>query len=191
MSYDIKKLLKEREKNYIKKSEEIIMGFLQPLKKAIENVIYDGEDIQLVIKGVEPITKNLDYISLTLATASYSIGDIVPVRDDPESDSFQRTVEIDEENFWSFSDTLNINAPIVILETKDEDTITEFLREIYHNDVPIPDDEETPQTVEDLLKLSKNKEKTKSEFEDFDEYKNMDDAQRKIFELYNSNNSEH
>lgn len=187
MAYDIKRILKERESNYIKKTEEVLLGFFRPLKNAIQDVIYNGEDVQLVIKGLKPLTHNLDYVTITLSVAAYDIGDVIPVRDDPDSDSYQRTVEITEENFWSFADIISINFPISILETKDDDTIKEFVGEVYENDIPIPEDEgETAQTIEDLLEGKPVKKRQESEFDEFDEYEQMDEAQRVVFDLYNT-----
>lgn len=193
MSYDIKKILKEREENYIKKTEEILMGFFQPLKKALEDVIYGGEKITIVIKGLRPITQNLNYISLSISAANYEIGDLVPVEKESEDNLFGDTEQITEENFWKFADTINLNIPISVLETKDETTMIEFLEEVYDHEIPIPDDDgESAETIEDLLKGKTAKKRSEEkDFINFDENSELDDAQRTVFDLYNSKGRYH
>jgi hypothetical protein len=182
MTYNIKKLLQEREKGYIQKTEEILLGFFQPLKGAIEDVIYYGEDVNMVIKGLKPISQNLNYISISLNVANYNVGDLIPVRDEEDSDTYQRTVEITEKNFWKFADLINLNVPISILETKDEEVIREFIGEIYKNEIPVPEDEDAPEVIKNILESAKN---SSSDSEDATNLE-MDDAQKSVYELYSS-----
>lgn len=182
MAYNIKKLLKERELNYIKTTEQIVSGFIQPLKSAIEDVIYDGDDIEMAIKNVRPILQNLKYVSISLTTANYSLGDMIPVTDD-ESGAVSKTIEITDENFWTLADNIDINVPVSVLETQDETVISDFLYDVYENDGPVPlNDENNPQDIMDYDDIE----------EEASTYVNeMDAAKKSVYNLYKTSGSSH
>jgi len=139
---NLKKLFKKREQHYLATTQEILEVFLPPLSDAIKDVIYDGKPINILVKGVYPVIDNLNYISIIAKVSDFSIGDIISVIDDSNTENVAENVaedvtediEITKNNYWKWASTITLNMPISVLETQDENAMMEFLNEVYDED---------------------------------------------------------
>ena len=175
----IKEILKIREKNYLYCTQKILEKFLPQLKESIEEVVYENEEIDFLVKNVYPITENLNYISIISLIATYSMGDIVPVQ---LEEGGTKPIEVTEENYWNLADSLVINIPITVLESQDKDIIIEFLQEIY----------DEGNVVDDMHPDNDDKSaNTKPDSSDFDSSE-LDEVQKKLLDInYSGNDKKH
>lgn len=171
----LKKLIEVREKTYLQFTQKILEFFLPQFNQSVKRVLYDDNDIDILIKGVYPLIHNLNYVTIVAKVAQYSVGTTVPLLS-PEGE-IGRDVEITKENYWDLADTITIHIPISVLETQDTETIEEFMREVKNEDLEIPPEGEAAVGS------------TKSS-EAFDESK-LDSTQKQLLGLYNTKGSKH
>lgn len=181
---DLKELLREREKSYLEYTQKILEVFLPQLNESIQTVIYENNPVDILIKGVYPITDNLNYVSIVAKVSEMSIGDTVPIIDENSNSSKQ--IKITKDNYWALADTLTLKAPISVLETQDTSVIAEFVSEVYENEMDLPVQEDLyGNNLDDLTDVSDD-----SGNGDFDD-SGLDKAQQELLDLYNNNGSKH
>ena len=163
---NLKEMLKEREKAYMEATGEMVAHFFLPLKQAVEEHIYNGNETKLVIQNLVPVPINLNYVSLILRAASYKVGDNISIH----GDESKKTLEVTGENFWEFADTITMNVPITVLESADEATIYAYLEQMEIGDDTDDEEMQIPVDLDDA---------------DGDEL-GLDDAQKSLLSLYNS-----
>lgn len=174
----IKEILKIREKNYLDCTQKILEKFIPQLIESVQEVVFDNEEIDFLVKNIYPITENLNYVSIVSSVATFSVGDIVPLQ---LEEGGSKPVEVTEENYWNLADSIVINIPITVLESESAATIKEFLREIYVEGNVMDDyDMESPESPPNSQKSSK-----------FD-FSTLDEVQKKLLSInYSGNDRKH
>jgi len=181
---NLKDLLKDREKNYLESTQKILEIFLPQLNESIQEVIYDGEPINILVKGIYPIVDNLQYVSIIVKVSQLDIGDTVDLVDD---DGQKKELKITKDNYWSVADLITLNAPISVLETQDSSVISKFMREEYEENPELNDMVENENFLSDTESSDENNTQ-ENIIDDFDKSQ-LDNTQQKLLGLYNNKQS--
>lgn len=126
----VMELLKSREKNYIKTTEDAMRLFIMELKEALEEEFYGGKTVELFLTDLNIIPQNFRFVKIEGKLNTLSIGDKI--------DTGDGEIELTLENFWDFSKNFSLIIPISLLDEAEVEPIQEYLREVKNNADKIP-----------------------------------------------------
>lgn len=159
----ILEIIKEREKTYVKLTEDAIKLFIDPLKDAMQEAFYDSRNVELYILDVGIVPQNFRFLRIEGKIITVNIGDVIEVEGE--------SIEIDLENIWDFATPFSMIVPAALLDDADSSKLSEYLIKVKENNNKIP---------ESLMKKhspsSSNDTKRSKEFEKVD--KDLDETQR-------------
>lgn len=128
---DLLELIKEREKTYVKITEQAINMFIQPLKEAMEKAFFDSNSIELYILDVGIVPQNFRFLRVDGKLITVNVGDKLDI--DGEN------VEVDLENLWDFAKQFSIIIPAALLDDAETDQIVDYLIKVKNNNDKIPE----------------------------------------------------
>jgi len=124
-------ILKSRERNFTKLTEQALRIFIVELRDAVSKELYNNEPIELFLFDVSILPQNFRFARVEGKINTYDIGDKIETENGD--------IEITLENFWDFSKTFSIIAPMSLLDEPDVDMLCEYLRQVKDNSDKIPE----------------------------------------------------
>lgn len=163
MKNNVLETIKEREKMYATLTEKAIKIFINELRDAMQQALFDGNTTELFINNVGILPQNFRFCRVEGKISPHDLGDKIELETG-------EIVEIGLENFWDYSELFTVIVPFSLLDEPDVEQLIEYFQKVKENDGEIPMD----------TKLRHNKEIENDSDKNIVGELNLDDTQKAL-----------